>query len=104
LRAGHELILQEIKGNLYLFDIETSSITHSHYFTEAGLGILDIIAINDTHYLLATFKGLLKTTKDQLINHYHKGKTVFSLCHINDSLYLLGFYYYQLIVWDEETD
>ena len=49
-------------------------------------------------------KGLLKTTKDQLINHYHKGKWVRSLCHVTDSLYLIGFYWDGLILWNEQTD
>ena len=71
--------------------MKTSTITHTHKFTE-GDSIRDIIAIDDTHYLVAAIKGVLKTTKDQLINHYHKGKWVRSLCHVTDSLYLVGFY------------
>ena len=98
----NELLLGEAYGYLLLFDIETSSITHNHLFTD-GDSICDIIALDDTHYLLATY-GLLKTTKDQLINHYHKGKAVLSLCHITDSIYLVGIYYNQLIAWDEKTD
>jgi hypothetical protein len=54
--------------------------------------------------LLAANKGLLKTTKDQLINHYYEGKTVKSLCHVTDSLYLVGFDYGGLILWNEKTD
>jgi hypothetical protein len=46
----------------------------------------------------------LKTTKDQLIKHYHKGKSVRSLCHVTHSLYLVGFYNYGLILWNEQTD
>jgi hypothetical protein len=84
--------------------MKTSTVTHTHEFTEAGYGISDIIAIDDTHYLLGAFKGLLKTTKDQLINHYHKGKWVRSLCHVTHSLYLVGFYSYGLILWNEQTD
>ena len=87
-----------------VFDIKTSCITHTHKFKEGGIAISDIIAIDDTHYLLAAYKGLLKTTKDQLINHYHEGKTVMSLCHITDSTYLLGFYNDGLIVWDVQKD
>jgi hypothetical protein len=45
----------------------------------------------------------LKTTKDQLINHYYKGKRANSLCHITDSVYLLALSN-QLIIWNEETD
>jgi hypothetical protein len=55
--------------------------------------------------LLAAYKGLLKTTKDQLINHYHKGKWVRSLCHVTHSLYLVGFDGGDgLILWNEQTD
>jgi hypothetical protein len=49
--------------------MNTSTVNHTHELTE-GDGISDIIAIDDTHYLLAAYRGLLKTTKDQLINHY----------------------------------
>ena len=83
--------------------MKTSTVTHTHKFTE-GDDIRDIIAIDETHYLLAAYKGLLKTTKDQLINHYHKGKSVRSLCHVTDSFYLVGFEYHKLILWNEETE
>jgi hypothetical protein len=43
-------------------------------------------------------------TKDKLISHYYKGKCVKCLCHIVDSLYLVGFEGDGLIVWNEETD
>jgi hypothetical protein len=83
--------------------MKTSTVTHTHKFTE-GDRIFDIIAIDETHYLVAAWRGLLKTTKDQLINHYHKGKTVRSLCHVTHSLYLVGFYKHGLILWNEQTD
>jgi hypothetical protein len=92
--------------------MNTFTITSSHQFKEAGLDISDIIAIDDTHYLLACFKGLLKTTKDQLIEHYYNGKMVKSLCHVTDSLYLVGLLchvwdslngvYAGLVVWNEQ--
>jgi len=63
-----------------------------------------MIAIDETHYLLAASDGLLNTTKDQLINHYFKGVPVRSLCHLNDSRYLLGFYGDKLTVWDQEKE
>jgi hypothetical protein len=66
--------------------------------------ISDILAINDTHYLQADEMGLLKTTKDKLIMRYHIGKNAESLSHITDSIYLVGFADYGLIVWDEEKD
>jgi hypothetical protein len=102
LRVGNEILLGESIGYLEVFDIETSSITHTHEFTEAG-SINDIIPIDATHYLLAANEGLLKTTKEQLINHYQKGWLVKSLCHITDSIYLVGFVV-GLKVWNEETD
>jgi hypothetical protein len=70
------LILGENGGWLEVVDINTSNITSSHKFTEGGCAINDILAIDDTHYLLAAHKGLLKTNKDDVINHYHKGKWV----------------------------
>ena len=46
-----------------MFDIKNKNITSTHRFEEAG-SITDIVAIDDTHYLLAALRGLLKTTKD----------------------------------------
>jgi hypothetical protein len=60
-RNGNSFILGGTDGYLEVFDIKTSSITHTHKFTE-GWSINDIIAIDETHYLLATLRGLLKTT------------------------------------------
>jgi hypothetical protein len=54
--------------------------------------------------LIAADKGLLKTTKDQLIKRYDQGKSVESLCHVTHSLYLVGFSYDGLILWNEQTD
>ena len=58
------MVLGEFGGWLEVVDIKTSSIKTIHKFTDAGNSITDIIAIDDTHYLLGTRKGLLKTTKD----------------------------------------
>jgi hypothetical protein len=85
-----------------VFDIINSNITCSLRFKE-GSNIFDILAIDDTHYLLAAARGLLKTSKDQLIKHYFQGKNVSSLCHITEAIYLVGFSD-KLIVWDEKTD
>jgi hypothetical protein len=63
-----------------------------------------MIAIDDTNYLLAAEKGLLKTTKDQLVKHYYNGKAVESICHITDSLYLVGSRNDGLNLWNEQTD
>ena len=76
LRVGHELILGEgsclevVESCLEVVDIKTLNITSSHRFTETSR-ILDILAIDDSHYLLCTLNGLMKTTKDQLIKHYY---------------------------------
>jgi hypothetical protein len=86
-----------------VFDIKNSNITSSHKFLESYYTIYDIIAIHDSNYLLATSKGLLHTTKDQLINHYLKGELVMSLSDITESIYLVGLYKH-LIVWDQKTD
>ena len=47
------MLLGESNGWLEVVDINTSAITSAHKFTEAGYGIYDIIAIDDTNYLLA---------------------------------------------------
>ena len=62
------MILGEYKGWLEVVDIKTYNVTSTHKFIE-GDDIYDIIAIDETHYLIADSLGLLKTTKDQLINH-----------------------------------
>ena len=100
---GDLLLLGEDNGWLELVDIETFSISQTHKFTEGGLYINDIIAIDDIHYLLAARGGLLKTTNDQLIKNYYKGKEVKFLCHITGSLYLVGFYG-KVIVWNEQKE
>ena len=46
-----------------MFDMKNSNITNTHLFHDVG-HINDILAIDDTHYLLAALEGLLKTTKD----------------------------------------
>lgn len=72
LRVGDELILGGY-GYLLNFNIETCEITSTHKFKEV-LFINDIIAIDETHFLLAVEaadNGLLKTTKNKLIKHYH---------------------------------
>jgi hypothetical protein len=68
LRVGNELLLGEVNGYLEVVDINTSKITSTHKFTEGGY-ICDIVAIDETRYLVAALHGLLKTTKDQLIRH-----------------------------------
>ena len=67
---GHYLLLGEDGGLLEVVDISSYTITSAHEFREVGR-IHDMLAIDDTHCLLAAYGGLLKTTKDQLINHYY---------------------------------
>ena len=83
--------------------MKNSNITSTHQFKE-GDHIWDIVAIDDSNYLLAAYKGLMRATKDQLLKHYYQGEGVGSLCHATDSLYLLGFYNPgKLVVWNEQT-
>ena len=46
----------------------------------------------------------MKTTKDKLIRHCHKENKVRSLCHISDSIYLIGVEKVGLIVWNEQNN
>jgi hypothetical protein len=96
------LLLGEDYGWLEVVDIETSTITHTHLFTE-GFIINDIIAIDEAHYLLGADLGLLFTTNDQVIDHYYEGDSVRSLSHITDLLYLVGLTEGGLIVWNLQT-
>ena len=81
----------------------TSSVTSTHSWIQA-VGICDMVAIDDTFCMLAVRRGLLKAAYDQLIKHYHEGESVSSLCHLADSMYLVGFTYDGLVVWDEKKD
>jgi hypothetical protein len=47
-----------------VFDMKNSNITSPRLFDDEFGSIHDIVAIDNTHYLLAASKGLLKTTKD----------------------------------------
>ena len=81
--------------------MKNPNISSTHEFEE-GDNIYDIVAIDDTQYLLAASSGLLKTTNDCLLKLYYEGEKCMSLCHVTDSLYLLGFIG-KLIVWIEQT-
>jgi hypothetical protein len=71
-----------------------------------------MVAIDDNQYLLASKLGLQKTTKDKLLKHYFKDRTVMSLCELPNSqeqqqqqLYLVGFSNPdELIVRSEPSD
>ena len=99
------MLLGELEGWLEVIDINNLSNKSSHEFKDADK-INDIIAIDETHFLLAAFKGLFKTTKDQMTKHYFKWNNVSSLCHITEAIYLVAIRFRQnkLIVWDEKTD
>jgi hypothetical protein len=70
LRVNHELLASLEYGSLLVVDLDTCNITSNNIFIE-GNSIYDIMPINDSQYLLASKKGLMKTTKDQLIKHYY---------------------------------
>ena len=57
---------------------------------------------NPEELFLAGFDGLLKAKKDQAIKHYFQWAGVGCICHISESLYLVG--HNGLIVWNEQTD
>ena len=59
LRLGNELLLGQDYGHLEVLDIYTFKIMSTHSFTQTG-GINDMIAIDDTYYMLAARRGILK--------------------------------------------
>ena len=69
LRVGNELLLCEDKVHLEVLDIATSTITNSVQLGE-GIFTSDIAAIDETHFLFATSRGLLKASKNHLIKRY----------------------------------
>jgi hypothetical protein len=103
LRLGNELLLGQDDGHLEVLDIKTSKITGTHSFAPTG-SISDMIAIDDTYYMLAVRRGLLKVAYEQVINYCLQGMSVESLCHLADSVYLVGFTHDGLVAWDEKKD
>ena len=103
LRNRHELMIVEYDGWLEVFDIISATITHSFQIKKLP-PINDIVAIDKTHYLLASSNGLFKSTNDQIITHYYQGKYVKNLCHITDLIYLVALYEESLVVRDEQSD
>ena len=92
LRLRNELLLGLNNGSLQVFDITKCGIIHKHCFGKSN-SIYDILVIDETHFLLATQYGLMKTTKDKVISNYYevlKGLKVTSLSHIDESLFLIG--------------
>ena len=54
-----------------MFDIASATITDELMIKEDE-EINDIVAIDDTHFLLATYEGLFKTTNKKMLAHYYK--------------------------------
>ena len=84
------MLLGEWEGYLQVVNLTNLPITSTHKFNEGG-DINDMLAIDDTNFLLATAQGLLRTTRDQVVKHYYKAKTARAVCHIVDSIYLVGY-------------
>ena len=104
IKVGQELVLGEQNGYLQVFDITNFKITHTQQFSEIS-DIYDMIEIEDSEQLLlAGREGVLKATKDRAIKLYFKWKWTLSICHIAESLYLVGFSQNNLIVWNEQSD
>jgi len=61
LRKSHELLLGGLYGWLEVFDMSSATITHTKFLSDT---ICDIVAINETHFLLASSIGILRTTKE----------------------------------------
>ena len=74
-RNGHELLLSEYHGWLELFDIISATISHTWQLNEIHY-IQAFEAIDKSKYLLASTRGLLKFTKEKMIEHYYQGKLV----------------------------
>ena len=63
LRKNHELLLGEYNGWLEVFNMNIGTITHTRLIREDAT-IWDILAVDETHFLLASSHGILKITKD----------------------------------------
>ena len=85
-----------------MLNLSTNKITSTHEFSEGSV-IYDICAVDDTNFLLAAHKGLLKIKNYKLLKYCSRGWLVRCICHIADSFYLLGTYDC-VLVWNEQTD
>ena len=74
-RSGHDLLFDEQDGWLEVFDTINATISHTFEINEIHF-IEAIVAIDKTHYLLASRWGLFKYTKENIIEHYYQGKDV----------------------------
>ena len=63
LRKGHGLLLGEYNGWLEVFNMSSATITQTRKIRE-GATIKDIVAIDESHFLLASDDGILKSTMD----------------------------------------
>ena len=63
MKKGHELLLGQDGGWLEVFEISSATITHSLKIREISSRILDILAIDETHLLVAYSEGILKINK-----------------------------------------
>ena len=54
LTVGNQLLLGGLVGYLQVVDINNYNITSTHKFTEGRVFIHDIVAIDQTHFLIAT--------------------------------------------------
>jgi hypothetical protein len=63
LRKDHELLLGGDEGWLEVFNMSSATITNSRQII-ADRAIYDILAIDETHFLLVSYDGILKSTKD----------------------------------------
>ena len=64
-RNQHELLLGELHGWLEVLDVKNATITHSkRIFMLGHIHILDILAIDQTQFLLRSGIGLYKVTKE----------------------------------------
>jgi hypothetical protein len=61
-----------------------------------------MVTTNENYFLLASQRGIFKTTKSEIISHYLQEKVVTTLYHIRGPHYLVGLSN-KLIVWNELT-
>jgi hypothetical protein len=52
--VGDQLLLGESFGCLEVVDIKNFNITSTHDFKDGGNSISDLLAIDDSHYLVAS--------------------------------------------------
>ena len=84
-------------------DLKKKDFVSSHRF-EQGSHINEVSQIIlGSQYLLGTSKGILHSSRDTLVKHYFEGTKITALCHIRNTLYLVGGRD-NLFVWDLQED